>query len=112
MKIERMIPTVIVMMEAPAAPVVPQFFQFRHGGRSFQIHVIEESCVRFLAVILPLDIDIQRLVEQILFRRHDIDDVAERFGRVRCGVDVDVNAAGIVDAPACRPQSLFRIFLK
>lgn len=96
-EIERMVPRRVVVLIPSAVTVVPHSFKLIHIHRTLRIQLIEESGVRFLTVSLSVHIYLQGFIQQIFLRRHDVDDVAERFHIVGRCIHMNMNPAGIVD---------------
>lgn len=108
-QIQRVIPGVVVMDIPPGIAVVPQGLKLSHGLGVLQVHILQKTQVCLLTIALPVDLHIQRLVQQILLGRHDIDDVAQGLGIVPGRVHVDVDSAAVVysgSAPAQLPHQL------
>ena len=93
----------------PGIAVVPQGLKLSHGLGVLQVHILQKTQVCLLTIALPVDLHIQRLVQQILLRCHDVDDVPQSLGIVPGRVHVDVDSAAVVysgSAPAQLPHQL------
>ena len=92
-----MIPAAVVVGMPPGAAVVPQGLELRHGLGPLQIHILQKPQVCLLAVILPVDVDPQGLVQQILFGRHDVYYIPKCLWIMPGCIHVDVDAAAVID---------------
>ena len=92
-QIQRMISRIVIVPIAVVAAVVPLGFHAVQRHRRSAVHLVKKPCVHLFAVTLTLNIDLQSFVQQIFFRCHNVDDIAKRLCRMRCGIDMHMNAA-------------------
>ena len=95
-QIQRMVAAIVVVNIPSASAVVPKLFHFLHRPGTLVVEFLQKSCVRFLAVMLPVYLYLQGFVQQILLGCHDIHNVAERLRGMGGGVHMDMDATGFI----------------
>ena len=63
-QIEGVIACVVIVLVSATSSVVPDGFQLIHGPWSLVVHLVKETGIGFLAVILPIHLHIQRLIQK------------------------------------------------
>jgi hypothetical protein len=99
-QIQGMVAAVVVMIVSTASAVIPQFLDIIHGLRPLVIQIFQKAGIRFLTIVLSVDLHLQRFIEQVLLGSHDIHNVAQGLRRMRRGIHMNMDAAGVVDSGA------------
>jgi len=97
MQVQCVVPALVVVLPAAVITVVPEVLDRCKGLWLFTVDIFNESVVYLFAEsACSVLVHLQGLEDQIFFRRHDVGDVANALGGMRCGIDVNVDPAGVV----------------
>ena len=98
MQIQAVISAVIIMILSSTLTSIPKPFYLLHVFWLFPIEVIKKFLLHRLAET-PLSVhgNLQRLIDQVLLRRHDIGDIPKGPGIKRGRIHVHMNAAALID---------------
>ncbi len=96
-QIQEMVAALVVMgIPVSLVAFVPDALDGTETGRLLAVHGRHKVLVHLLAIPCPVCLYTEGLVEEVVARGDDVHEVADRARGVRCSIEVDVDAAGVV----------------